>query len=144
MAARGFLITAIVLAVAACFARSWSRGLLDLQLHDIYFVVAPSLVLVGMALFAALFAVIYYFVPMSPRASKTHFWLTLTALLGFWISFYVFGHLIARVTSSHAEIPAAVSSMAAFVVSAALLAASPAIFAFNLIVALLSRHRLAQ
>jgi heme/copper-type cytochrome/quinol oxidase subunit 1 len=145
MAAKGFLITATVLAMMAALARSWSRGPLDLVLHDTYFVVAPARVFVGMALFAAVFAVVYYLVPMNLRASKTHFWLTVTALSGFWISFYVFGHLIARVTPSHTEIPGgAVSAMAAFVMSAALLAASPAIFAFNLVVALFSRHRLAN
>jgi len=144
MAARGFLITAIVLAATAPLAKSWSRGLLDMQLHDIYFVIAPGLALLGMALLAAVFAVVYYFVPMSPRGSKIHFWLTLASLSGFWISFYVFGHLIARAISTHTEIPGTVSAMAAFVVSAALLAASPAIFAFNLVVALVSRHRLAQ
>ncbi len=143
MAARGFLITAVVLAVMAPLARSWSHGL-DLQLHDTYFVVAPARVSVGMALLVALFALAYYFVPMSARVSKIHFWLTVTAIAGFWISFYVFGHLIARVSSSPAEIPGAVSAMAAFVVSAALLAASPAIFAFNLIGAVLSPHRLAN
>lgn len=143
MAARGFLITAIVLAVAGPLAKSWSRGLLDLQLHDIYFVVAPRLVLAGMALVAAVFAAVYYFVPVSPRASKTHFWVTVTALSGFWVSFYVFGHLIHTI-SSHTEMPGAVSALAALAVSAAVLATSPAIFAYNLIIALLSRHRLAN
>ncbi len=144
MAARGFVITAIVLSVMAPLARIWPRGPLDLQLHDTYFVVAPGRVLGGMALLAALFAVVYYFIPMSPRISKIHFWLTLTALLGFWISFYAFEHLIVRVTSSRAEIPGAVSAMAAFVVSGALLVASPAIFALNLVLALLGRYRLAR
>jgi heme/copper-type cytochrome/quinol oxidase subunit 1 len=145
MAARGFLITATVLAVMASLARSWSRGPLDLVLHDTYFVFVPARVFVGMAVFAAVFAVVYYLVPMNPRASKTHFWLTAAALSGFWISFYVFGHLIAPVTSSHTEIPGgAVSALAAFAVSAALLGASPAIFAFNLVVALVSRHRVAN
>lgn len=144
MAAKGFLITAIVLAVTAPLAKSWSRGLLDLQLHDVYFVVAPGLVLVGMALFAALFAVVYYFVPVSPRASQTHFWLTVAALSGFWISFYIFGHFIAQTMSSHTELAGEVSALAALAVSAAVLATSPAIFAYNLVVALLSRHRLAH
>jgi heme/copper-type cytochrome/quinol oxidase subunit 1 len=138
MAARGFLITAIVLSVTASVTRSLSGGL-DLRLHDTYFVLAPRFVLLGMALLAALFAVTYYFVPMSARVSKIHFWLTVTALSGFWISFYVFGHLI-RTISSHAEMPGAVSALAAFAVSAAILAASPAIFVFNLVVALVSRH----
>jgi heme/copper-type cytochrome/quinol oxidase subunit 1 len=140
MAAKGFLITAIVLAIMAPLSRSLSRGL-DMQLHDTYFVFAPGSVLLGMALFAALFAVFYYFVPMSPRGTKIHFWLTLIALSGFWISFYVFAHLLARVTSSPAEMPGEVCAMAAFVVSGALLAASPAILAFNFVVALLSRYR---
>jgi heme/copper-type cytochrome/quinol oxidase subunit 1 len=144
MAARGFLITAVVLAVAAPLARSWSRGLLDLQLHDVYFVLAPGRILAGMALLAAIFAAVYHFIPINSRAGKLHFWLTVTPLSGFWIAFYLFGHLIARTTSSPTEMPGAVSAMAAFVVSAALLAASPAMFAFNLIVALFTRHRLAN
>jgi heme/copper-type cytochrome/quinol oxidase subunit 1 len=142
MAAKGFLITATILALTASVTRSLSGGL-DLQLHNTYFVFAPRLVLLGMASLAALFAVIYYFVPMSARVSKIHFWLTVTSLSGFWISFYVFGYLI-RTISGHAEMPGAVSALAAFAVSAAVLAASPAIFVFNLVVALLSRYRLAH
>lgn len=144
IAARGFLISAIVLAVMSPLARNWPRGAFDFQLHNTYFVVAPGLVLIAMALLAGLFALLYYFVPMSPRVSKIHFWLTATALFAFWISFYVFERLMVRVTSSHAEIPGAVSAMAVFVVSAALLAASPVIFAFNFAVVLLSRSGIAR
>lgn len=143
MAAKGFLIMAIILAVMVSITRRMSGGL-DLQLHDTYFVFAPRLVLLGMALLAGVFAVFYYCVPMSARVSKIHFWLTLTALSVFWISFYVFGYLIARPVSNHTEMHGAVSALAASAVSGALLAASPAIFAFNLVVALLSRHRFAN
>jgi heme/copper-type cytochrome/quinol oxidase subunit 1 len=94
---RYFALIAAFLFATAILARNWTPGhILDLQIHDTYFVVAPSLFLFVMYLFAALFAVAYELIPTNPRAVRGHLWLTVIGLAWFWVSFYIVELLVQR------------------------------------------------
>jgi heme/copper-type cytochrome/quinol oxidase subunit 1 len=143
---RYFTLIAVILFATAILTRNWTPGqILDLQIHDTYFVVAPSLFLFVMCLFAALFAVTYELIPTNPRAVRGHLWLTVTGLGLFWISFYVVELLVERTMNRHSATPAEqLGALLAFVVSNGVVLLSPVFFIVNLAIAISKRLRTAH
>lgn len=131
--AKRFAITAVALAVLALPSRILaSRHGLDISVHDVYFVLSPDRVFFVMAAFCGMFAAAYAAFPMNLRASAWHFWVTVGGIAGFWLSFYVWGYLLARQSTSqfiapHLETVTAVTFVLSFIV----MLFSPAIFAVN-------------
>ena len=114
---------------------------MDLQLHDTYFVLSPSAVFLGMAFSLALFATTYYVLPASPRAAGWHFWVTTVGLAAFWMSFYLWGHVLIRHATAQADPGLELGLGIAFFVSGLILLGSVAMFAVNVLVTLLARLR---
>jgi heme/copper-type cytochrome/quinol oxidase subunit 1 len=141
-----FAWIAAILIGLMVFARRWPRGSLpDFQIHDTYFVVAPSSILFVMALVAILFAITYYLVPTGARAVGAHFWLTVVGLAGFWSSFYIFVFIVQRSIETHSAMPAAqLATLIVFTISAFMVLASPLFFLFNVTMALSKRLRTAR
>jgi hypothetical protein len=131
--AKRFTITAVALALLAIPSRILVfRGGVDLAMHDTYFVLSPDRLFFVMAAFCGLFAAAYAAFPMNQRAANFHFWVTLTGIAGFWISFYAWAHLIAeRSTGQSIGSRFETTIAVAFVLSFVVLLFSPAIFAVN-------------
>ena len=128
-----FAITGVALAVLAVPSRILSaRSGLDLQVHDFYFVLSPDRVFFVMATFSGMFAAAYAAFPMNLRAASWHFWVTISGITGFWVSFWWWSYFLVRRTSAGSISTRAETAVAAaFVFSFLLLLFSPAIFAVN-------------
>jgi len=139
--ARWFAATSVVLFIFAFIARVWPPGGMDLQVHDTYFVLSPSSVFLGMAFSVAIFATTYCVLSASPGAASWHFWLTALGLAAFWISSYLWGHVLMRHATAQADPRLEVGLGIAFLASGLILLGSLAMFAVNVLVALLARLR---
>jgi len=69
---------------------------LDIQLHDIYFVIGAKYILIRLAAFFALFSGIYYWFPKlfgrtpNKMMGTIHFWISITLThLIFWLYWYI-------------------------------------------------------
>ncbi len=131
--AKRFGIMAIALVLLAFPSRVLaSRSFPDFFLHDTYFALSPERLFFVMAAFSALFAAAYSAFPMNLRAASWHFWITLSGIAGFWISFYGWMLLASERSAGHPVSPGLeTAAAAAFVLSFLLLLFSPAIFAVN-------------
>jgi hypothetical protein len=131
--AKRFAMMAVALALLALPSRILaSRAGIDLYVHDTYSVLTPDRVFFVMAAFCGMFAAAYAAFPMNLRAAGWHFWVMVSGIAGFWLSFYAWGYLLAQRSTSqliapHLETVTAV----AFVLSFIVMLFSPAIFAVN-------------
>jgi len=128
-----FATTGVALALLAVPSRIFaSRYSPDLQVHDFYFVLSPDRVFLVMAAFSGMFAAAYAAFPMNRRAAGWHFWVTVSGITGFWISFCWWTYFVAQRASAQSISPRVETVAAlAFVFSFLLLLFSPAIFAVN-------------
>lgn len=124
---------AVVLALLAVFSRIVpARSFLDFSLQGGYFALSPDRLFFVMAAFAGLFAAAYAGFPMNLRAASWHFWVTASGIAGFWISYYVWTHLVALRSANQATSPMLETATAAFfMLSFLILLFSPGIFAVN-------------
>jgi heme/copper-type cytochrome/quinol oxidase subunit 1 len=139
--ARWFAAISAVLFVLAFVSRRGVAGDLDLQVHDTYFVLSPRTVFLGMAVSVAIFASTYYVLSERMRAASWHFWVTVLGLAVFWISFYLWGHVLMQHATAQADPRLEVGIGVAFLVSGLTLLGSLVMFAVNVLVTLLARLR---
>jgi len=130
---------AIITLVLAVVARRWPAGPLDVQVHDKYVVLTPSLVLLFISGFLALFSLIYYLVPPNPTAAAVHFSVTFVGLLGTCFSIWILRARIGQSPSSGVQPD--MGAVMALAVSAVMVMISPALFAVNLVIAVSKRLR---
>jgi hypothetical protein len=133
--AKRFGIMAIALALLAFGSRVLAHLYgLDFSLRGIsfVFVLSPDRLFFVMAAFSAVFAAAYSAFPMNLRAASWHFWVTLSGIAGFCVSFYGWTHLAAQKSASQAVSPLIETvTAAAFLLSFLVLLFSPAIFTVN-------------
>lgn len=134
---RAFAIEAVVLLLfGLLFRGKLLRAGLDLQIHNTYFVVAPTIACLGMSALLGVFAATYSLVLANRKATAWHFWITTVGVILFWISFLCWGRFAAQQQPSQYLITAALT----FAVATLMVMISPVMFLANVGMALL-RHR---
>jgi heme/copper-type cytochrome/quinol oxidase subunit 1 len=97
--AKWFTATAALLVFFAFVSKSRAPSL-DVQIHDAYFVFSAGFVFLAMSVLLALFAGVYYVLPVNPRAAGAHFWLTAAGILLFWVGYYWYAALFTPLAGS--------------------------------------------
>lgn len=97
--AKWFAATAALLVFFAFVSKSWAP-LLDVQIRDTYYVISSGHVFLAMSVLLALFAAIYYVLPVNPRAAGAHFWLTTAGILLFCVGCYSYAALFMPLAGS--------------------------------------------
>jgi heme/copper-type cytochrome/quinol oxidase subunit 1 len=97
--AKWFAATAALLVFFAFVSKSWAP-LLDVQIRDTYYVFSSRHVFLAMSVLLALFAAIYYVLPVNPRAAGAHFWLTTAGILLFWVGYHSYAALFMPLAGS--------------------------------------------
>ncbi len=128
-----FSITGVGLALLALPSKILAPGSgIDLGMGDTYFVLSPDKVFFVMAAFSGLFAAAYAAFPMNLRAAGWHFWVMVSGVLGFWISFCAWGYVFGQRSTGQSVAPhLKLATMLALNLSFLVMLFSPAIFAVN-------------